>query len=581
MRKHVALVVALVSLLSASALSAARADVPSNDDFAAAKVVSSLPYADHESTAGATTQPDEPDGRSVCASGSASVWYRYTPAADDRLDFSVEGSSFGAYVGVYTGTALNDLTLVTCSSAPFLAATAGTTYYFQVGDTDVSESGELVPVTGDLSFAISSLGLCEDCPTFTNYAVPNSTGFAHNAGETSIGVDPRPNAAHPNSAMFLMLKHTVRATWDANDRVAWKVVDGLTTSQTTADPILWTDRTTGRTFVAQLVTTLAAGGSIVAYTDDDGDTWTTTEPAQVNPAWDHQSVGGGPYPAPIGSKPVYPNAIYYCAQLGASLCTRSDDGGLTWAVQTIMSPQVTSCGGLHGHIQVSPVTGTVLVPNRDCGASSGMMASTNAGLTFERRLVPGTKPCLCDPSVAFDQAGTAYFVTGSKGHPVVATSFDDGVTWTKLQDLGRAFGIEAVEMPMATAGSAGRAAVAFYGSQTYGDDQAANYNGVWHLYVSVTYDYGKHWETVDATPDDPVQRGCIWMAGGGNACRNLLDFQGMTIDAKGRILVGYADGCTGVCLQPDWTPDLGRDSLGVIARQTTGKGLLADYDGKL
>jgi len=72
------------------------------------------------------------------------------------------------------------------------------------------------------------------------------------------------------------------------------------------------------------------------------------------------------------------------------------------------------------------------------------------------------------------------------------------------------------------AGDDTRAAFAFLGTPTAGDDQSASFTGVWHLYVATTYDRGATWTTVDATPTDPVQRGCIWLGGGSNDCRNLL-----------------------------------------------------------
>ena len=56
--------------------------------------------------------------------------------------------------------------------------------------------------------------------------------------------------------------------------------------------------------------------------------------------------------------------------------------------------------------------------------------------------------------------------------------------------------------------------------------------------------------TTDVTPKDPIQRGCIWMHGGADICRNLLDFFDMTVDKQGRVQVGYVDGCTdGACVQ--------------------------------
>src|SRR5262249_51202203 len=72
--------------------------------------------------------------------------------------------------------------------------------------------------------------------------------------------------------------------------------------------------------------------------------------------------------------------------------------------------------------------------------------------------------------------------------------------------------------------------------------------GVWHLYIATTTNRGATWTTVDATPTDPMQIGSICL--GGTTCgttRNLLDFIDATVDAQGRVLIGYADGCTGSC----------------------------------
>ncbi|MCA1830921.1 MAG: glycoside hydrolase, partial [Actinobacteria bacterium] len=172
-----------------------------------------------------------------------------------------------------------------------------------------------------------------------------------------------------------------------------------------------------------------------------------------------------------------------------------------------------------------------------------------------------------------------YFVASSGGHPVAATSTDDGVTWSALHDVGSAYSIRNTEFPMVVAGDPGRAAFAFYGTPRAGDDQSASFSGVWHLYVSYTYDGGDTWQTVDATPNDPVQRGCIWLAGGSNPCRNLLDFQDMTVDGHGRVVIGYADGCvTAFCVGSGGTPAQSHDSYGVIARQVSGKRLFAAYD---
>ena len=87
------------------------------------------------------------------------------------------------------------------------------------------------------------------------------------------------------------------------------------------------------------------------------------------------------------------------------------------------------------------------------------------------------------------------------------------------------------------------------------------------------------WVTTDITPTDPVQRSCIWNGGGSNQCRNLLDFNDITTDAIGRVLIGYADGCTGACVSDPTQNTF--DAWATIARQTTGKTLFSRFDGSL
>ena len=118
----------------------------------------------------------------------------------------------------------------------------------------------------------------------------------------------------------------------------------------------------------------------------------------------------------------------------------------------------------------------------------------------------------------------------------------------------------------------------FLGTTAAGNDQSASFAGVWHLYVAATYDGGATWTTIDATPSDPVQRGCIWLGGGSNTCRNLLDFMDVTVDAIGRVDVGYADGCTTTCVSGGMNT---HSAVATIARQSGGTGLFAAYDGQI
>ena len=117
----------------------------------------------------------------------------------------------------------------------------------------------------------------------------------------------------------------------------------------TLDPILFTDFRTGRTFASQL----GPKCSLMSFSDDDGESWLPSQGCGINAGVDHQSVGGGPFPAsdPIGGI-GYPNAVYYCSQDAAiAQCALSRDGGLTFG-PAIPIYNVTQCGGLHGHVKV-------------------------------------------------------------------------------------------------------------------------------------------------------------------------------------------------------------------------------------
>jgi hypothetical protein len=110
-----------------------------------------------------------------------------------------------------------------------------------------------------------------------------------------------------------------------------------------------------------------------------------------------------------------------------------------------------------------------------------------------------------------------------------------------------------------------------------GNDQGGFFDGAWHVYIATTTDSGANWSVTDATPTDPVQRGCIWMSGGSNPCRNLLDFQGMAIDADGRVLLSIADGCVRLgsdCVGPAGAVHMSRVDRAAIIRQVDGPRLI-------
>jgi hypothetical protein len=361
-----------------------------------------------------------------------------------------------------------------------------------------------------------------------------------------------------------------------------------------SDPIAFTDHTTGRTFCGQL--TLTTPTCKISFTDTDGldalsmpdaAGWTASTNT-LGSGIDHETIGGGPYHSPIPTLPTpYNHAVYFASQdLVTAFTLRSDDGGATWGPPVSM--YTSQCGGLHGHVKVEESTvatnGTVYVPNNDCSSQGAVIVSADNGITWTVRPIPGTVSGQSDPAVAIDRGGRAYFVissgAGNGSHAIVATSTDQGQTWQNVYDVGAAYGLANVTYPAAIAGDAGRAAVAFYGSTSPGNQTDHNFGGIWHLYVAETFDGGATWTTVDATPNAPIQRGCIWTGGGVDICRNLLDFFDMTVDKQGRVQVGYVNGCAGGACVEAAPSAFGNayTATGVITRQSSGKRLFVAND---
>jgi hypothetical protein len=420
-------------------------------------------------------------------------------------------------------------------------------------------------------------------PSYVNYQPPAGSKLGTTAGEPSIGANWKTGKALFQSntqTLQVAFNDTVKpatATWQARSANLPNC-----TAVTGLDPILWTDSKLGRTIESQLLANPVVN-SLSCYTDNDGDSWTPTQGGGVGQGVDHQSIGGGPYVAALapllGS---YPHAVYYCSQsIAAATCARSDNGGLTYG-PSMPVYTIADCGGLHGHVKVGP-DGTVYLPNKNCGGQQGFAVSTDNGMTWTIRKVPGSIAGDSDPSVGIGADGTVYFgYQNGDGHPRVAVTRDRGLSWTDDQDISAPFGIQNTVFPAVVAGDADRAAFAYLGTPTAGNYQDAAFAGQWHLYIAHTYDGGKSWVTTDATPTDPVQAGCVWLGGGSNPCRNLLDFMDATVDAEGRLLVGYADGCTLACAtnpSPADDPANGyHTELATIARQADGKRLFARFD---
>lgn len=426
-------------------------------------------------------------------------------------------------------------------------------------------------------------------PRYQNFYAPDGSTAQAGSGEFSIGFDPRNHAI-----LTLSDLDTYRLTppeyrtpaLPESGPALWTKASPSVVSLTTLDPILFTDSYTGRSFESMQTTGAEA---LFAFSDDDGASWIQASAAPPNGGADHETIGAGPYPHlfPVPN-PLYPHALYYCSQdiVGPAMCQRSDNGGLSFGpgLPIYFGNGVTACGGLHGHVKVGP-DGAVYVPAAQCGTQQGGSVSLDAGSTWSQFLVPGSQSFTggsTDPSLAIDQDNTVYYCyvdgQGPEHHVHASVSHDHGLTWGHDTDLGAAVSVVNAVFPEAVAGTSGRAACGFLGTDIAGDHESLDFPGDWYLFIATTYDGGATWTTVNATPNDPVQgAGGIWNGGGSNQNRNLLDFNEVTMDDRGRVLFGYDDGCvSAACLADPSHNDF--VAWQRVARQTGGKTLLAQFD---
>ncbi len=499
---------------------------------------------------------------------------------------------------------------------------------FQPTGETVNVKAELLPGPAPGSPACGTPGFggpdstAPGVPRFQIFEAPSPDADVGN-GEFNIGFNP-----HTGRIMTMNSGPVWRITPpEIQNPAKPECCEGLWEDRSAAttniglDPILWTDQLTGRTFVSN---STAGANAVYAYSDSDGEPsmtqptgWTEFGVGGPNGGADHETIGSGPYPALLSALTTPLNQghpVYYCSQdiVGPAACYRSDDQGMSWGAGTLAyngqgtgTPGGTDCGGLHGHVHVAP-DGTVWLPVNQCTGQQGGVFSTNGGITWTEFKVPGaiSQQEGADPSIAIDANSTIYYAYVNnepvanpandppEGHARVAVGNRNGnaITWTQFSntgdpvkdysiDIGATHTVRNAAEIEAVGGSANRAAVGFLGTDRPGDYQAISFPGKWYPFIATTYDGGHTWTTVNATPNDPVQSQTgIWQQGGGATQRNLLDFNEITIDDKGRVLYGYSDGCvTAGCIAGTAPNDY--VAYMRVARQSGGKTLLASYDG--
>jgi hypothetical protein len=123
---------------------------PSNDDFNAALLITTLPYQHSEDTTAATVASDDPVMGCGAGVNSNTVWYRLVPSFHGLIEANTFGSNYDTVVAVFTGTR-GALTRVTCNddasgslqSQVTFEVTPNQTYYLEVADYGSPGGGQL------------------------------------------------------------------------------------------------------------------------------------------------------------------------------------------------------------------------------------------------------------------------------------------------------------------------------------------------------------------------------------------------------------------------------------------------------
>lgn len=333
------------------------------------------------------------------------------------------------------------------------------------------------------------------------------------------------------------------------------------------DPYLYVDPWTDRIYDFDMCVILQ--GFCVAYSDDDGDSWTLYSVATGESAvLDHQSLASSPHregPEPVG----YPNVLAFCVNRGSGAvgpwCSTSYDAGLSWTPLAPGYPVGTpQCSGLHGHLTGSP-DGRFYRGNPSCDGPA-VYRSDDGGLTWSEHTIttnPGVQGH--EVATATDDEGNVYaFWIGDDGLPYLAWSTDAAETWSQPKMVG-APGVTAAGFPTLEAGAEGRAAWAYIAT-----DVDRGYDGdeddmEWTGYIGFSIDLlsGATITNVPVNaPDDPLDdegRPC-----GAMRCGGFGDFIDIAIDHEGRPWAAMAHN--------------GHDNAGLVGTFATGPSLRLDGD---
>lgn len=445
------------------------------------------------------------------------------------------------------------------------------------GSLGVPNSVQQVYAPGTASTPSTAIPRCGSGSTADCYDGPllslQAVKIGHTAAEPTIAVAPDGTAYFAASTLNVDTQFTWGVTRtnilkSTDGGLNWASVHpniaGVNTPPANADPLIYLDPATGRVFVFDL----AAACNWMAFSDDQGASWTSVPLACGNPPVDHQTLIAA---LPVGPLMTigYPNMLIWCSnRVVDGTCGRSFDGGLTWSPggQPFLgfTPQGDLCSALAGHL-ATDADGRLFLPTAHCGFPQ-VSVSSDGGLTWIEVTVSDMASPVTHTSVATDSAGNVYYVwIDEKQKPFLAYSTDHGMTWSAPMMIAPP-GVQLANFPVVNAGAPGKVAINFPSalpSQTKPRKPPA-----WDQTVVISENVlAPDPVFLSATANDPalpIHRGaCLGRCGG------MWDFLDVEISPAGETWASASFDCSGACLT-DGAVLADHNGQGVAIRQIGG-----------